>query len=148
MARKQKGLSIIDKDSAVEGTLNIKGKLIVAGRLKGTLLGDTVVTAKDSHVDVKARVREMTIGGEFRGDIIVYERLNILKTGVFTGRVACRDLSLEAGGKLNGRVVPFEEKDAASGRDLSPSAENGAMSSAPTTKGAAKEADMSMPGDP
>ena len=135
MARKQKGLSIIDKDSSVEGTLNINGKLIVAGGLKGTLRGDTVVTAKGSRVDVRAKVREMTIGGEFRGDIIVYERLNILKTGVFTGRVACRGLSLEAGGKLNGRVVPFDEKDILSKKNAAPDQNSSDSTTSPPLAG-------------
>ena len=107
MADKQEGLSIIDKDCLVEGTLNVKGKLIVAGSLKGTLIGNTVVTAKGSRVDAPAKVREMIIGGEFQGDITVYETLRILSTGVFSGKIVCKSITLETGGKLNGRVKPL-----------------------------------------
>lgn len=104
MAGKQKGLSIIDKGCQVEGTLNVKGKLIVAGSLKGTLIGNTVVTAEGSRVDAVAEVREMIIGGECQGDITVYESLRILSTGVFSGKMTCKNIALEAGGKLDGRV--------------------------------------------
>jgi len=111
MADKQEGLSIIDKDCLVEGTLNVKGKLIVAGSLKGTLIGNTVVTAKGSSVNAPAKVREMIIGGEFEGDITVYESLRILKTGVFSGKITCKSITLETGGKLNGRVRPLDSTE-------------------------------------
>jgi len=104
MGRQQQGLSIIDKGCQVEGTLNIKGKLIVAGSLKGTFVADIVVTAKGSRVDAQAKVREMIIGGECQGDITVYESLRILSTGVFSGNMMCKNIELEAGGKIDGRV--------------------------------------------
>jgi cytoskeletal protein CcmA (bactofilin family) len=117
MADRQEGISIIDKDCLVEGTLNVKGKLIVAGSLKGTLIGNTVVTAKGSHVDAPAKVREMIIGGEFQGDITVYETLRILSTGVFSGKIACNSITLETGGKLNGRVRPLDSTEGPSIKD-------------------------------
>ena len=104
MVRQQQSLSIIDKGCQVEGTLNIKGKLIVAGSLKGTFVADTVVTAKGSRVDAQAKVREMIIGGECQGDITVYENLRILSTGVFSGNMTCKNIELDAGGKIDGRV--------------------------------------------
>lgn len=111
MADKQKSLSIIDKDCLVEGTLNVKGKLIIAGSLKGALIGNTVVTVQGSRVDAPARVREMIIGGDFQGDITVYESLRILSTGIFSGKIACKSIRLETGGKLNGRVRPLDSAE-------------------------------------
>ena len=104
---KQEGLSIIDKDSSVEGSFNVKGKLIVAGSLKGDLIGNKVVTVEGSLVDAPAKVREMIIGGEFQGDITVYESLRILSTGAFSGKITCNSITLDTGGKLNGRVKPL-----------------------------------------
>jgi cytoskeletal protein CcmA (bactofilin family) len=113
MANKQKdeGLSIIDKDSHVEGTFNVKGKLIVAGSLKGALIGNTVVTAEGSHVDAQVKVQEMIIGGECQGDITCYENLRILSTGVFSGKMTCKNIILDAGGKLDGRVRLLDSLD-------------------------------------
>lgn len=104
MTRRQRGLSIIDKDCQVEGTLSVNGKLIVAGSLKGSLIADTVVTSKGSRVDATAKVREMTIGGECQGEITVYESLRILSTGAFSGNVTCKSIALEEGGKLDGTI--------------------------------------------
>ena len=108
MAKKKEGLSIIDKDCSVEGTLNIKGRLIVAGSLKGTLIGNHVITTEGSRVRAIARVREMTIGGDFQGEIAVQEDLHILRTGTFTGKATCKRIRMETGGKLNGEVTHLE----------------------------------------
>ena len=115
MVRQQQSLSIIDKGCQVEGTLNIKGKLIVAGSLKGTFVADTAVTAEGSRVDAQAKVREMIIGGECQGDITVYENLRILSTGVFSGNMICKNIELEAGGKIDGRVRLIESTEEPSG---------------------------------
>jgi len=117
MTDRQKGFSIIDKGLEVEGALNFKGKLLIVGALKGTLLGDTVVTAEGSNVSVRAKVREMIIGGDFEGDIMASERLKILKTGSFSGKVICKRLAVEAGGQVHGHVEPLDSKDAVSPAD-------------------------------
>jgi cytoskeletal protein CcmA (bactofilin family) len=108
MADKREALSIIDKDVEVEGTLNSTGKLIIVGSLKGTLLGDTVVTVEGSSVEARTQVRELIVGGDFEGDIVASERLKILNTGSFSGTAVCNRLSVEDGGRLNGRIEPFD----------------------------------------
>ncbi len=117
MADKQESLSIIDKDCSVDGSFDVKGKLVIAGTLKGALVGNTVVTVEGSHVDAPARVREMIIGGEFKGDITVYESLRILSTGIFSGKITCNSITLESGGKLNGRVRPLDSTEGLSRKD-------------------------------
>ena len=117
MAREKEGLSIIDKDCSVEGIMNVSGKLIIAGSVKGTLLGNAVVTASGSRVNAVARVRQMTIGGAFKGDITVYEDLQILSTGAFSGKATCKRMKLETGGKLDGKVTHLEPAEVASGME-------------------------------
>jgi cytoskeletal protein CcmA (bactofilin family) len=146
MADKQEGLSIIDKDCLVEGTLDIKGKLVIAGSLKGNLIGNTVVTVKGSHVHAPAKVREMIIGGEFEGDITVYESLRILSTGAFSGKIVCKSITLETGGKLNGRVKPLDSAEGVSLADTALAA--GDVSPAlPQVEGDTEGKDPSLPID-
>jgi len=130
----QEGLSIIDKDSSVEGSFNVKGKLIVEGSLKGDLIGNKVVTVEGSLVDAPAKVREMIIGGEFQGDITVYESLRILSTGAFSGRITCNSITLDTGGKLNGRVKPLNAPQESS-RLATPFASGGESPASPKDKG-------------
>jgi len=144
MAKKEEeGLSIIDKDCAVEGTLNVQGKLIVAGILKGAVTGNTVVTAEGSRVDAQAKVREMIIGGECQGDITVYENLKILSTGIFSGQITCKNISLEPGGKLDGRVKLLDSTDGFSSNNAS--AAQPAKPASPEVGGDKTETDSSKP---
>ena len=109
---KKERLSIIDKDCSFEGNVNVGGKLIIAGSLKGTITGRSVVTVEGSRVEAKAKVQTMIVGGQFQGDVIVNESMRIVSTGVFAGSMACRNFTLDAGGKLDGRVKPLDTKEA------------------------------------
>ena len=42
-----KDFSIIDKGLTVDGTISSKGKLLIKGTVKGTLLGENVIIAKE-----------------------------------------------------------------------------------------------------
>jgi cytoskeletal protein CcmA (bactofilin family) len=108
---KKERLSIIDKDCSFEGNVNVGGKLIIAGSLKGTITGRSVVTVEGSRVEAKAKVQTMIVGGQFQGDVIVAESMRIVSTGVFSGSMACRNFTLDAGGKLDGRVKPLDAKE-------------------------------------
>ncbi|NVM56867.1 MAG: polymer-forming cytoskeletal protein [Desulfobacterales bacterium] len=144
MADKSKGLSIIDKDLKVEGTIHAKGRLIIAGELEGTLVGDTVITVEGSRVLGEARVQHMVIAGEFEGDITSYGSLKILHTANFSGNIVCKILTLEAGGRLNGNVRPLESKDEILAAEAeSPAAEG--KTSSPEVEGDAGGADLPRP---
>lgn len=108
---KKERLSIIDKDCSFEGNVNVGGKLIIAGSLKGTIAGRSVVTVEGSRVEAKAKVQTMIVGGHFQGDVVVSESMRIVSTGVFSGSMACRNFTLDAGGKLDGRVKPLDAKE-------------------------------------
>lgn len=105
---KPKGVSLIDTGISVEGTIRAHGRLVIAGTVEGTLLGNDVVTAKGSRVSARAEVDDLVIAGDFEGDVIARKGLTILETGNFTGNIVCNTLCLEAGGKLNGHVEPME----------------------------------------
>ena len=128
----QQGLSIIDKTLRLEGTLNVEGKLIILGAMKGTLLGNTVVTVEGSHVIAEARVREMVIGGEFEGHVTAYESLRILQTGRFSGDIVCKNIDLEPGGELNGTVEILKDEDNSLSSDIERPSEGVTTSSSET----------------
>ncbi len=102
---KKENLSIIDKDLEVEGSISSSGKLIIKGKVKGTIKGDIIVIAEDGSVNSSsANVSSMTIGGSFEGDIVAAKELVILSTGRCAGKVECKDLIVENGGVLNAEV--------------------------------------------
>jgi cytoskeletal protein CcmA (bactofilin family) len=114
MKLKREQLSIIDKDLNIEGTLQFKGKIIVAGTLRGDLHGEHALTVKGSYVCADVKVDEISIGGTFEGNIITHKRLRILNTGNVTGTLFCNTLIIEAGGMLNGQVKQLTPKSVVS----------------------------------
>ncbi len=103
--KNNQNLSIIDKELKIEGSILSRGKLIIKGQVNGTIKGDVVIIAEDGLVDSSAtEVSSITIGGNFKGEIIASKELIILATGKCAGNVACKDLIVENGGVLNAKV--------------------------------------------
>ena len=111
MGSKTKELSSIDRGLTVEGTISSSGQLVIKGSVKGTLVGETVVIAEEGSVDADAKVSNITIGGKFEGEVRASGELIILSSGSCTGKVICKDLVVEKGGKLNAEVNCVTSQD-------------------------------------
>jgi len=109
MKDKTNAISIIDKGLTINGSISSKGKLIIRGTVKGTIVGETVVIAEEGSVYADITVLRMTIGGRYEGALQASEELVILQTGNCSGKVVCKDLAIEAGGRLNGDVTRIAE---------------------------------------
>ena len=101
MGIKSKNISIVDQGAIVDGTFSCKGRLVIKGTVKGTLLGDVVIIAKEGAVYADIKAASITIGGIFEGEINGADELIILSTGNCSGKIICKDLAVEAGGVLN-----------------------------------------------
>lgn len=101
----RENLSIIDKELKIEGSISSTGKLIIKGQVTGTIDGDIVIIAEDGMVDSSlTKVSSLTIGGNFKGEVLATKELIILATGTCAGKVECQDLIVENGGILNADV--------------------------------------------
>ncbi len=56
MKNKSKDFSIIDKELTVDGTISSKGKLVIKGVVKGTLIGETVIIAPGKRMKSRSQV--------------------------------------------------------------------------------------------
>lgn len=110
MKGKEDNISIINRNSKIEGILHFKGHLIVEGIIEGTLLAETVFTEKDSRVIAKINATFLTIAGFFEGDIDVTDTLTLLKSADVRGQIRCHKLIVDEGGFINGSVkfIPQE----------------------------------------
>lgn len=104
MKNDAKKFSIIDEGFTVDGKVVGKGRLVIKGVVKGTVEGDNVVIAEEGAVYADASAKELTVGGVFEGQADAEKVLMVLSTGKCSGEVKCRDLVVEAGGKLNATV--------------------------------------------
>ncbi len=114
MKNESANLSIIDKELRVDGTISSKGSLVIKGIVKGALDGETVIIAEEGAVYADTKVASMTIGGVFEGEISASKELVILSTGSCSGKVVCKDLTVERGGLLNASVsfIKGQQKNA------------------------------------
>ncbi len=124
MGIKSKNISIIDQGATVEGTFSCKGRLVIKGAVKGTLIGDTVIIAEEGAVYADAKVASITIGGIFEGEIRASKELIILSTGSCKGKIVCKDFVVEPGGILNAQVTCITARDADSEKYLLASGKN------------------------
>jgi cytoskeletal protein CcmA (bactofilin family) len=114
MKVKSSEISIIDRGLTIDGSVSSKGKLIIKGTVKGKITGETVVIAEEGAVYADTSVVDMTVGGQFEGALQASGELVILKTGNCTGKVVCKDLVVEAGGRLNADITRIiKDKNAA-----------------------------------
>ena len=101
---KKTSLSIIDDGIAVEGNIEFTGELLIRGRLSGKVTGDTVTIAEEGAVKADMKIKRMTVGGRFDGEVQAADELIILPSGQCRGKVICKHLVVQEGGILNADV--------------------------------------------
>ncbi len=101
---KKTSLSIIDDGIAVEGSIEFSGELLIRGRLSGKVTGDTVTIAEEGTVKADMKIKRMTVGGRFDGEVQAADELIILPNGQCRGKVICKNLVVQEGGILNADV--------------------------------------------
>ncbi len=101
---KKTSLSIIDDGITVEGSIEFTGELLSRGRLSGKVIGDTVTIAEEGAVKADMKIKRMTVGGLFDGEVQAADELIILPSGQCRGKVICKNLVVQEGGMLNADV--------------------------------------------
>ncbi len=93
----------------MSGEIEACDRLMVEGTVEAALKGAKVLDIAESGVFYgTVEIEEATIAGRFEGDVTVNGRLTIKSTGIVTGSVAYRELEVEAGAVLDGRMTPLK----------------------------------------
>ncbi len=93
----------------LSGEIEACDQLLVEGTVEAALKGAKVLDIAESGTFYgTVEIEEATIAGRFEGDITVNGRLTIKSTGVITGSIAYRELAVEAGAMLDGRMTPLK----------------------------------------
>ncbi|MBX2834256.1 MAG: polymer-forming cytoskeletal protein [Micavibrio sp.] len=88
--------------------------LLVEGTVEAALKGANVLDIADSGTFYgTVEIDEATIAGRFEGDITVHGRLTISSTGTVTGTIAYKELEIEAGAVIDGKLTPLSAASAA-----------------------------------
>ncbi|MGB4106402.1 MAG: polymer-forming cytoskeletal protein [Alphaproteobacteria bacterium] len=99
---------IIGRGITMSGEIESCDHLIVEGTVEATLKGASVLDIAESGVFYgTVEIDEATIAGRFEGDIQVKGRLTIRTGGAITGSIAYKELEVEAGATIDGRLSPI-----------------------------------------
>ncbi len=108
-------LSAADRTLTIGRGINMSGEieacdhLVVEGTVEAALKGSKVLEILESGTFYgTVEIEEATIAGRFEGDITVNGRLTISSTGAITGSIAYRELEVESGAVLDGKMTPLK----------------------------------------
>ncbi len=93
----------------MSGEIDACDHLMVEGTVEAALKGAKLLEIAESGTFYgTVEIEEATIAGRFEGDITVNGRLTLKASGVITGSIAYRELEVEAGAVLDGRMTPLK----------------------------------------
>ncbi len=99
---------IIGRGITMSGEIESCDHLIVEGTVEATLKGASVLDIAESGVFYgTVEIDEATIAGRFEGDIQINGRLTIRTGGAITGSIVYKELEVEAGATIDGRISPI-----------------------------------------
>jgi len=88
--------------------------LQVEGTVEAALKGANLLEITESGVFYgTVEISEANISGRFEGDITVNGRLTITSTGTVTGSISYKEIEIEAGAVLDGKLTPLSAVQAA-----------------------------------
>ncbi|MAI61325.1 MAG: hypothetical protein CBB87_02405 [Micavibrio sp. TMED27] len=115
--------------------------LLVEGTVEAALKGANILEIAESGTFYgTVEIDEASIAGRFEGDITVHGRLTITSTGTVTGSIIYKELELEAGAVIDGKLTPLSALAAPNSAPTSNKVAPGKKKVAPKAKAAASSA--------
>lgn len=102
----------------MSGEIESCDTLLVEGTAEVALKGASVLNVAETGIFYgTVEIDEATIAGRFEGDLTVNGRLTVKSTGSITGSIVYKELAIEAGANLDGKVSPLGGSKVASRKD-------------------------------
>lgn len=103
----------IGQGITLSGEIESCDHLVVEGTVEAALKGASVLEIAEAGAYYgTVDIDEATIAGRFEGDLTVRGRLTVKASGSITGSISYKELAVEAGATLDGKVSPLEAKTA------------------------------------
>jgi cytoskeletal protein CcmA (bactofilin family) len=98
--------TIIGKNAAIEGKLEIQGHLRIDGLVKGHIkCNETVTIGPEGRVEADIETSMAVIAGEVTGNINAEERLELQAKSVVKGDIKTKSLVVEQGALFQGSCL-------------------------------------------
>lgn len=106
---------VIGQGITMSGEIESCDMLIVEGTVEAALKGaSSLEIAETGMFYGTVEISEATIAGKFEGDLTVNGRLTVRASGSITGAIAYKELAVEAGATIDGKITPLGGKGASS----------------------------------
>lgn len=108
--------AVIGEDARLEGTLRSASPLHVSGYFKGFLIAENeLVISSTGRVEAKVKARRAVLSGQFEGEMIVLEAVEITSTCRFKGTLIQKEpgLIVEDGGRFEGQSLIVDDLEMA-----------------------------------
>lgn len=101
----------IGKGITLSGEIEDCEYLFVEGTVEAALKGaSTLEIAESGAFYGTVEIEDARIAGRFEGDLTAKGRLTIEATGSITGSIAYKELAVEAGATVEGKIMPLDSK--------------------------------------
>jgi cytoskeletal protein CcmA (bactofilin family) len=99
---------MIGEGITLSGEIESCDHLIVEGTVEAALKGAKILDIAENGVYYgTVEIENATIAGRFEGDIRVDGRLTVKSTGVIIGTITYRELAVESGATIDGKIAPL-----------------------------------------
>jgi cytoskeletal protein CcmA (bactofilin family) len=97
----------IGRGITMSGEIESCDYLLVEGTVEAALKGASALNIAETGTFYgTVEIEEAVIAGRFEGEITVHGRLTIKSSGVITGTIAYKELEVESGAVIDGRLTP------------------------------------------
>lgn len=102
---------VVGEGITLSGEIEACDHLIVEGKVEAALKGARVLDIAETGVFYgTVEIDEATIAGRFEGDLTVGGRLTVRATGSITGAISYKELAVEAGATIDGKINPVKDR--------------------------------------
>lgn len=99
------GFSVIDRHSNFDGTFIAKRDLRIEGEVKGIIeCSGTLFIAQGATVNASVEAENITVAGDFTGEVNCRGRLQVMPSGRLRGKVATKSLIINEGAFYEGNM--------------------------------------------
>ncbi len=104
----------IGQGITLSGEIESCDHLVVEGTVEAALKGASVLEIAEAGAYFgTVDIDEATIAGRFEGDLTVRGRLTVKASGSITGSITYKELAIEAGSNIDGKLSPLDAKTSA-----------------------------------
>jgi cytoskeletal protein CcmA (bactofilin family) len=106
-------LTVMGKDAKLEGKIETEGSIQIECEVSGEMkVRRKLVIAQSGSVRADVQTADVTIHGEYEGNMMATGSVEITPTGRVDGNIETNSIIISKGGMFNGNVAKLKESEA------------------------------------